>query len=223
MNAPQNPASPLFQGLSVHVETRISVPYFYEPDVALGSVHVGHNVRMGRGSYINDGVVREHTVIGRYCSLGRGLSIGALKHPLENISTSLGLLTTNDQLKGFTPPSSEMPRATVIGNDVWVGDGVTVLNGVTIGDGAVIGAGAVVNRDVPAFAIVGGVPARLIRYRFEEPARTRLLQTAWWRLSQDVLASLPLRDVISTIEILERDQPDEDPIKYTCIKAPPAA
>jgi virginiamycin A acetyltransferase len=69
---------------------------------------------------------------------------------------------------------------TVVGNDVWLGFGVTVMPGVTIGDGAIVAARSVVTRDVPPYAIVGGNPATLIRYRFEEDDRRRLLALRWW-------------------------------------------
>ena len=77
--------------------------------------------------------------------------------------------------------------ATELGNDVWIGMRAIVLSGVLVGDGAVIGAGAVVSRPVPPFAIVAGNPARVVRYRFDEPVRHRLLALRWWDLDDEAI------------------------------------
>src|SRR5690606_40549227 len=77
-----------------------------------------------------------------------------------------------------------------VGSDVWIGAGSIVLDGISIGDGAIIAAGAVVNKDVPPYAIVGGVPARIIRYRFDEETRAALLEWRWWDLDNSKLQAL---------------------------------
>jgi acetyltransferase-like isoleucine patch superfamily enzyme len=87
-----------------------------------------------------------------------------------------------------------------IGNDVWIGSGAMILSGVTVGDGAVVAAHAVVAKDVPPYAIVGGNPAGLIRYRFDEATIRNLLEVAWWDLPPDTVADL--------IPLLQSDRVD---------------
>ncbi|PBB42122.1 CatB-related O-acetyltransferase [Mesorhizobium sp. M1A.F.Ca.IN.020.06.1.1] len=77
------------------------------------------------------------------------------------------------------------PGGITIGNDVWIGHGAIILPGVEVGDGAVVGAGAVVTRTVPTYAIVGGSPARLIRYRFSQDVISKLLAIRWWEWEDD--------------------------------------
>ena len=80
----------------------------------------------------------------------------------------------------------------VIGNDVWIGYHATIMQGVTIGDGAIVGARAVVTKDVPPYAIVGGVPARILKYRFDESTRKKLLVLKWWDWDPEkIKANLP--------------------------------
>ena len=126
-------------------------------------------VAIGFRSYANDSLLRNAT-IGRFCSIGRRCSIGAARHSLETFTTH-SIAAPADFV-------SDLP--TVIGHDVWIGDNVIVLAGVTIGDGAVVAGGAVVTRDVPPYAIVGGVPARLLRDRFPPEQAARLAASRWW-------------------------------------------
>jgi virginiamycin A acetyltransferase len=116
--------------------------------------------------------------VGRYCSLNDAsyLLTGG-DHHSEYVSTCLFSFTMDD---GGPEKYSDSNGPIVIGNDVWTGFGSVVYPGVTVGDGAVLAAGAIVTRDVPAYAIVGGVPAKVISYRFEEPIRTALLRIRWW-------------------------------------------
>jgi hypothetical protein len=96
----------------------------------------------------------------------------------------------------------------IIGSDVWIGAQVTIMAGVTIGHGAVIATGAVVTGDVPPYAIYGGVPAKLIKYRFDEDTIRRLLASEWWKMNPEQLwdrlgssaTSLPLELCIDRLE-----------------------
>lgn len=129
--------------------------------------------------------------IGKYCSIAGGAAVGMGTHTLNNISTS-PIFTEKHNATGtsWCESSTEYPyRKVIIGNDVWIGARAMILGGVTIGDGAVVGAGAVVTKDVPPYAIVGGVPARIIRYRFQQEKIDKLLEVQWWNLPKENLRS----------------------------------
>ena len=94
-------------------------------------------------------------------------------------------------------------RKTEIGNDVWIGEHATIKAGVKIGDGAIVASGAVVTKDVPPYAIVGGVPARLIRMRFGEDTVKRLLASRWWRYSHTQLSAVDITDPGAVLKEIE--------------------
>ena len=132
--------------------------------------------------------------------------MGCGDHPIHTLSTSPFQYVYNRyEMYGdiIVPKSNLIQRdylETHIGNDVWIGYGAFIKSGVTIGDGAVIGAGAVVTKDVEPYAIVGGVPAKLIRYRFDENIRKQLLELKWWDLPETFIATLPFEDIEGCIE-----------------------
>ena len=127
--------------------------------------------------------------IGKFCSIAGESSIGMGTHTLNKLSTCpIFTEKYNGTGHSWCDKSSDNPyKVVTIGNDVWVGKRVMVMGGVSIGDGAVIAAGAVVTKDVPPYAVVGGVPARVIKYRFSQDIIEKLLDLKWWNLPEEVL------------------------------------
>nr|WP_084273440.1 CatB-related O-acetyltransferase [Maribacter antarcticus] len=155
------------------------------------------NSYLGFGSYVaNDSKIAK-TKIGRYCSIGPRVICIFGNHPTKQIvSTHPSLFSTWGQT-GFTyakkqlfsefaePISKGSPYTISIGNDVWIGADVRILDGVQIGDGAIVAAGSIVTKNIAPYSIVGGVPAKLIKYRFTEAQIIFLKGYKWWEKPQD--------------------------------------
>lgn len=149
--------------------------------------------------------------IGSFVSIASGVVIGGGRHPMEWVAMSPVFYEGRDSVKEkFSIHKREHPKRVIIENDVWIGRSAIVLPGRKVGHGAVVGAGAVVTKDVPAYAIVAGNPARIIRYRFEESIIQRLLKTRWWEFADDRLHDLGpyFNDVERFLEIVEQLTPD---------------
>jgi phosphonate metabolism protein (transferase hexapeptide repeat family) len=139
---------------------------------------------LGDYSYLGPGCMVADAQIGKFCAIAAQVRIGAPNHPLDRPSqhrfTYCPEYYTADAERDHTFFSQRRADRVLIGNDVWIGHAVIVMPGVTVGDGAVLAAGAVVTRDVAPYTIVGGVPARQIRERFNREIAAQLAQIAWW-------------------------------------------
>ena len=144
--------------------------------------------KVGFASYFSPGCRVFGMEIGKFCSIGRNLDVVFSQHPLYNcISTHPVFFSIINypfsyvsRDKHFFYRFYEKGVTVKIGNDVWVGDNVTIMGGVSIGDGAVLAANSVITKDVPPYAIVGGNPAKLIKYRFESELIEVLMRLQWW-------------------------------------------
>lgn len=132
--------------------------------------------------------------IGRFCSVACGVKFvfTSANHTLRSLSTYTFPIFFEEwglDVKNITKAWDNKGNI-IIGNDVWIGYGAVILSGVTVGDGAIIGARAVVTKDVPPYTIVGGVPARQIRKRFDEETIKKLLTLQWWNWDYEKSAKI---------------------------------
>lgn len=171
---------------------------------------IKNDVRIDKFSFINwDTVLYPNVNMGAYCSIGRGVQIGLAKHPVNWLSTHTFQYNAGwfPNLEGYPDIERKTPHRhhmrTVIGSDVWIGNNALIVSGIKIGNGAIIGAGALVSKDIPDYAIAVGVPAKVIRYRFDEQTIARLLQSKWWLKNPKELDGIDFSDIESALLELE--------------------
>lgn len=200
----------------------------FEPPCSFKKMILRDSIEIGAFSYAVSGFYFA-TKIGRYCSIGENVQVGRQSHPMHWASTSpafyrsysqvldlpvtdIDLSTSpNDFLNSTTPRTK---KSTIIKNDVWIGHGAFILPGVTIGNGAVVAAQSVVTKDVPDYAVVGGNPAKIIKYRFEEKFVYNLLESKWWRFSPWQMKGIVPDDIVSFCDFIK--ELDETGIDEYC-------
>ncbi|MGI3171541.1 CatB-related O-acetyltransferase [Pseudooceanicola sp. C21-150M6] len=150
--------------------------------------------------------------IGRFCSVGTGVTFTGFRHPIEAASSSSAFFNSGrelfyayadrrEEVTGQRPSLRQVPACPqpqrdpiTLGHDVWIGDNAVLRGGISIGDGAVIASGTVVTKDVAPYTIVGGNPARIIRKRFPDELCAALQESRWWEIEMADLLNLPMHD-----------------------------
>nr|WP_315590658.1 CatB-related O-acetyltransferase [Sphingomonas psychrotolerans] len=231
---------------SVLIDPEVTIG-FPHPDVPPQELHIEPPVLLRKGVYDIEFVgaftflggqrtlMRHIWMIGRFCSIAYNVMTGVEEHPTDFLSPSpifQGAFAWR-QMEAFRERNRDVLRVSSekwwsrrdngfpkirIGSDVWIGEGALIRRGVTIGDGAVVAARSVVTRDVPPYAIVGGSPARIIRYRFEPPVVEALLALQWWQYGVSALDGVDMSNIHQAIDRIDRNiasghaQPYQTPI-----------
>jgi acetyltransferase-like isoleucine patch superfamily enzyme len=183
-----------------------------EPPISFHAVVKGH-CSIGYLSYIGKNSEIYNTDIGRFCSIANNFTSGPTNHPTDRISSHLFSFANHGPFKDCPeyldwmrkPALESNSQRVIIGNDVWIGRDVTIKRGIKIGDGAIIGAGSVITKDVPEYSIVGGIPAKFIRSRFDEQTIARLKAIKWFNfdLRKSQIPDLDMTDILTTLDTLE--------------------
>lgn len=141
-----------------------------------------------------------HSTIGNFSSIAGNTLIGPGQHPTTFLTAHRAFykgVVWHPEWKCDTGFGE--CKAINIGSDVWIGRNCLIMDGVTINDGAIVAAGAVVTKDVPPFAVVGGVPAKVIKYRFSDEIIKKLLEIKWW--------NLPDGEITKAIDLFHKENP----------------
>ena len=193
--------------------TKLSVEPLVHETAEVNGSKLGRYTEVGARSRVSETVLDDYSYlgidceiwcaeIGKFSNIASHVRINATNHPTWRPTLHHFTYRAGDYWPGEKDETEffewRRGNAVQIGHDTWLGHGSTILPGVTVGNGAVVGAGAVVSRDVAPYTIVGGVPARLIRERFDAATGNRLDLLAWWDWSHD-----RLRDALDDFRALE--------------------
>ena len=183
----------------------------FEPPCTIAScVNLKTRVKVGAfSSMAEGGGLVQNVAIGRYSAIAPNVHICPPQHTTEWLSSSarqytISYLKWNSFLgKDVLCQRKPDEKFVEIGNDVWIGCNAIIMGGVKVGDGAVVAAGAVVTKDVPPYAIVGGVPAKIIRYRFDSNTIKRLTTLKWWEYDIADFGECDWSNVPKAIDVIE--------------------
>lgn len=202
----------LISAVKVHSSVSFEGGLIVEPPVEIGpNVVIGANVKFGRFSYIGErSTVSQGVEIGKFCSIAKEVILGAYEHPVDWVTTHpliFGTLPFDfiQESLLFEKVAWDGGKSPTIENDVWIGHRAFIKNGVRVGNGAIVAAGAVVVSDVPPYAVVGGVPAKIIRYRFSANVIDKLQKLKWWEMSLEALGKFDLSNIDSFLASLENN------------------
>jgi len=176
-------------------EVYLSEKPFIHENTELKHTQLGIFTEIGLYNFIENTVLDDYSYTGQFCfiqnaqigkfsNIAAMVRIGPTEHPYER--PSLHHFTYRQTMYGFSDRDDEVffeqrvSRTAYVGHDTWIGHGAIIQPGVTVGDGAIVGSGAIVTKDVPPYAIVVGVPARVIKYRFSEETIAALQRIKWW-------------------------------------------
>ncbi len=171
-----------FSLLSKHAKIAQCV---FDEEVMVAPFASIQNSKIGTLTSIGRNTTITHSEIGKYCAISWNCSINAIQHPTNRISVSA--FPYVPYVGNFVKERDQHYEKVYVKNDVWIGANSVIMPGVTVGNGAIIGANAVVTKDVPDYAIVVGIPAKIIKYRFDDTIISSLLEFNWWDLDKTII------------------------------------